>query len=217
MQKSEQSESKAAEWWHTLGKHVVNEGCTWEANHENSSGNLRRVNNNLLCTTLGEIILKHVWRQSLNNIWGRISGCDFLWRGLVDKCAGQTKGRGESFHQNAGETDVWIFSGVLDHEIGWKQCFGDLLLWGSGLGCCRMHQTLKHFLRCLGTLEESFCWYSGNDGKGTCVGGRILTLGLGLNKLPVSTQHVRKILVFRVTRHFEINECDFFVKERLEK
>ena len=59
----------------------------------------------------------------------------------------------------------------LDHDIGWQLCFGDLLLWGSGLGCCRMHQALKHVLRLLGLLilRERIWAY----GEGTC-GGRVL-------------------------------------------
>ena len=40
------------------------------------------------------------------------------------------------------------------------------------------------------------------DRGGSLCEMRILNLGLGLNKLPVSTQHIRKILVFRVTRTF---------------
>ena len=76
-----------------------------------------------------------------------------------------------------GETDVsfFFFSGVLDHEIGWKQCFGDLfceeVVWDVA-GCTKLSklETSADFGgKFLLILRERIWAY----GEGACV-GRVL-------------------------------------------
>ena len=64
-----------------------------------------------------------------NKHLGRILGCDFFVERFSGQlCQANLGEEGKNSSERFGETDVWISSGVLDHEIGWKQCFGDLLL-----------------------------------------------------------------------------------------